>query len=465
LDKIASATDKFVDTMPVVGTIHRAADAVQKWPQSKEPLNNPPSSTTSPTSAALRQFGAGALADTAGLVKGATSPAGLATTAAAAVAPEIVGPALAGHGIYSAVKGWGDLSDPDVLQRELMSGAETAGGAALSASMIKAGGGPVTQAVRANRAAAAPAQAISDTMQAIPPTRSAPYTEADLRAARPYLEAEHAGSPITSVVAQRDAADSAIGKIEDQIEDKISGLPNVRFKPPVLQDVTPALQNSPRGQSFVDAGLKDLEDFNLDQPETLEEADAIRRQLNLENQAVLAQNNYKVAVARATDPGFAAREAAAESLRNGIYDQLQANGMPEARQLRLDEGSLIKIRNASQAQIYSGDKIAPGTRTGAVTQAVRRTARLVGAGIGAHVGGPVGAIAGGSIGDTVGTAIAPSGLTRDALIARAFKNAAVSAPAAATPTPAPAASSNLAPFSASIALNALMSGPARSEVQ
>jgi hypothetical protein len=66
-----------------------------------------------------------------------------------------------------------------------------------------------------------------------------------------------------------------------------------------------------------------LADFNFDQPKTLAEADAIRSQLNAENKAVLKKNSYDVATALAADPGFAAREAAAESLRDGIYQRLE----------------------------------------------------------------------------------------------------------------------------------------------
>jgi hypothetical protein len=54
-------------------------------------------------------FGTGVVRDVAGLVKGATSPEGIATTAATIAAPEVMGPVLTAHGVYSLVKGWGDL--------------------------------------------------------------------------------------------------------------------------------------------------------------------------------------------------------------------------------------------------------------------------------------------------------------------------------------------------------------------
>lgn len=377
------------------------------------------------------------IARTAKTIEGAASPKGVATAAATVAAPEIMGPALMAHGGYSAVKGWGDLRNPDVLENELNAAAETVGGAAVTGAAIKAGGGPITQAIRQklNPATQLPAQAAQDLQTAIPPSKSAPYADIDMAKARPYLEAEHGSTPINSVSGLRDAADSAIRKIEDQIEQKIAQLPKARFKTNVTQDVTRALQANPRGQSFVDAGLKDLEDFHFDQPKTLVEADTIRRQLNLENQATLAKNHYKVAVARASDPAFAAREAAAESLRDGIYSQLGANGMPNAAQLRLDEGSLIKIRNAAQNQVFNGDKVVRSTtQAGPARQVAKAVTKSGATAAGAAVGGWPGAIVGREVGDSLGNAFTPEGLTRDALVKRSFaKPVAATPPARAIP--------------------------------
>lgn len=433
LDRAERVGSEVWDTLPGIGTAHALSGALEKWAAEHEPLNNPDDAAKfSPTRAALQQFATGTLADTAALVHGATSPQSAALAGGAIVAPEVVAPAMLAHGVYSGVNGWGDIRNPDVLQHELNSAAEVAGGASLGADAIRTGGGTLVRGVRAGRAFHVPVRAAADLANAIPPSKSAPYSLADYQAARPYLDAEHVGSPIESVGQLRDAADSAIGKIEDLIGDRIASLPNVRFKATVASDVKNALQGNPRGQSFVDAGMKDLEDFHLDQPKTLAEADAIRRQLNAENQAVLQRNNYQVANARATDPAFAAREAAAESLRNGIYNQLSANGFPGARQLRLDEGSLIKIRNAAQNQAFNGERIVGSTRNGLAARAMRNTGRVVGAGVGAKVGGPGGAIGGEYIGDTIGTALAPKGLTRDQLVARSFRD--VQKPTAAAHT-------------------------------
>jgi hypothetical protein len=402
--------------MPGIGTLHQVSGDVQQWAQGQEPLNNPASAAQmSPTRAAIQQGVTGTLADVAGLVHGATSPAGVAIAAGAALAPEVVGPALVGHGVYTGVTGWGDLRNPDVLQNVLNAGAEVAGGAAMTGAGVNA----VRGRLATRQAAQAPSLASADFTKAVPPTKSAPYQPADYQAARPYLEAEHAGSPITTVTELRDAADSAIGNIESQIETAIKNVPNAQIQTNPLDAAKQALSQSVR-RDFVDAGVKELSNYPLDGPLTLGEADDIRWQLNQDNKAVLKRNNYDVATARATDPAFAAREAAAEALRNGIYDSLAQNGMPGAQQLRLDEGSLIKLRNAAQNKAFVGDQRVSGTAPqNLLRRMAGRGATIAGAALGSPMG-PIGAAVGAEAGGAAATALNPSNLTRDALIERSF---------------------------------------------
>ena len=373
LDRLRGAGEVFVDTIPGVGLVHRTAGAVQDWANRKMSPDNPEMLSPAKT------FGTGVVRDVAGLVKGATSPGGIATTAATIAAPEVMGPALVAHGAYNLYKGWGDLKNPDVLQNELNSASEVAGGAALTAGTVKAGGGPITQAAKNRIAEAAPDKALSQLQAAIPPMKSSPYTPEDLQAARSYLEVEHAASPIKTPSDLVDAADSAIQKIEDHVGKLIQANPTDQISTNPIADVRGALSGSVR-KSFVADGLAELQDYGLDQPLSVQQADDIRWQLNQDNKAVLKRNNYDVATARATDPGFAAREAAAESLRNGIYGKLADRGMPDAQELRLDEGSLIKIRNAAQNQVLNADKSVSGTgAAGPLGRTVRGITRMAGA--------------------------------------------------------------------------------------
>ena len=176
---------------------------------------------------------------------------------------------------------------------------------------------------------------------AVPSTKSTPYTPEQYARARPYLEEEHADSPVSrdsGVTDIRDAAQSAIGKIEDKVSQYIKANPQDVISTNPAADARAALQKNQRGSEFVDAGMKEIQALNLDQPKTVAQADAIRRQLNLENQAALAKNNYKQEAARVSDPAFAAREAAAESLRDGIYGKLEERGIQGVQDLRQDEG-------------------------------------------------------------------------------------------------------------------------------
>lgn len=272
--------------------------------------------------------------------------------------------------------------------------------------------------------------ASSDLNKAIPATKSTPYTPEDLKAAEPYLQKEHADSPITNVKEFRDSADAAVQKIEGQVHNAIQAVSanhatGIEFWPQTLADTKNVLSENARGAGFVKAGLKELEDFQLDEPKTLFQQDAIRRQLNAENSATLRKNNYTVDIARKSDPAFAAREAAAESLRNSIYDALDKQGY-DTGSLRQDEGSIIKLRNAAENQIYNGEKKINGTASNVLGKSLMgslATAGGVGAGAtaGEFVGHPIiGAMIGERVGSRIGDLFKAQHLTRDELIERSF---------------------------------------------
>jgi hypothetical protein len=319
----------------------------------------------------------------------------------------------------AAVAASRDVQNKDFLGAAIDAAAPTVMGAAAG----EVGKAASARASAADQAAAAqkPIKAASDFNSGLPASKSAPYTPADYAAAKPYLDAEHADTPIKTVEDLQSASDSAIGKIEDRLQAAIKKNPGTILDANPLDDVKAVLSKNARGQTFVDAGVKELEDFKLDQPLTLDRADAIRSQLNAENKATLKKNNYDVATARKADPAFAAREAAAESLRNGIYDQLEAQGMPEARQLRQDEGSLIKIRNAAQNQIFNGDKIVASQAAPHPAAAIAaKAAPSIGASIGGGVGGGPGAFIGERAGEAAAKMLLPERLTRNAFIERSF---------------------------------------------
>ena len=261
----------------------------------------------------------------------------------------------------------------------------------------------------AMRRTAQGAQSTLQLKQAMPPTKSAPYTDDQFQRAMPYLDLEHRAEPVTSVQGFRDAADSAVKGIEDHIDTLIKANPTDTITTNPLAEVRAKLSQSVRGDAL-DAGLKELDDLKLDQPVTVVDAERIRKQLNAENTAILRKNSYDVATARAADPGFAAREIAAQSLRTGIYDALDLRGAQGVRALRQDEGSIIALRNAAERQIYAGGKNVAGTGTNVFA---RKAAAL---GVRSVPGMPA------VMADPIAALIAPPSLTRDALVEKGFAN-------------------------------------------
>lgn len=240
----------------------------------------------------------------------------------------------------------------------------------LGAAVVTGGAGPMAggaraglQARRTAGAARSMARAEGDLLMAVPATNAAKYTPADFRTAKPYLNEQHRKTPIATTEGLRDALDNSIGEIEGRISGFTEAFPEARLHvgEPVARAIADAFAGNPRGKAL-EAGLRELEDLPLSRDLTLPELDAVRGQLNAENRAILKRNSYDQATARKADPGFAAREAAARAIRDSLYDYLESRGVQGVRDLRRDEGALIKLRDATNRQVFSGQKAAPGAK-------------------------------------------------------------------------------------------------------
>jgi hypothetical protein len=270
-------------------------------------------------------------------------------------------------------------------------------------------------------------------MKAIPPTKSAPYTLDDLQTARPLLEDAHADSPLKTPSDVVDAANAGIQRIENHVSRAIENHPGAQLTTDPVAAARNGIAQSDLGVAkpdSVDAGASYLEPYNFDEPKTLAEADRIRRQLNSANRAQDAQTGAQQFDSLNTDPNYAARHYANDEIKNNLYDRLEELGEPGIGDLRATEGSLLKIRNAAQNQIFNGDKTVGGTGSGPIANAGRNLVRATatGAGVlaGEKLGGPWGATAGGIMGAGAGEFINkfafPGNATRSALIERSFAN-------------------------------------------
>lgn len=278
---------------------------------------------------------------------------------------------------------------------------------------VAMGGGPSAvakgaRAAKASRALKAGARVEGDILLSVPQSKAAPYTVEDFRAAKPYLNAQHGKAPIKTTVELRDSAHKAIGEIEDVTASILESFPDAQLNPgeEVARALGRVFKDHPRSTAL-ERGLKEIEDYQLDRGFSLPQLDRIRRQLNAENKAVLKRDNSDVATARATDPGFAAREVTASVIRDLQYGYLENQGVKGVRQMRRDEGSLIKIRNAADRQVFNGQKATPGAEGGAVRRAlgdlVDKLAPLPGV-----------------VSDPLVRAIKGTRPTRDSLVERAF---------------------------------------------
>jgi len=282
--------------------------------------------------------------------------------------------------------------------------------------------------------------------RAFPASASAPYDPNDAQIAYNALAEHHATvEDIRTPEDVRDALDMSIKDNEAKVKAAIAEIPDEPVRVNVMDRVKAALGDHPRGD-FVSKGLKELEDYDLDKP-SVTEADRIRRVMNAENNAVLKKNNYAIDDARATDPGFVAREAAANALRDGVYNTLEAYGKDQgvtARELRQDEGSLISFRNAVMQKLFNGEQVVRGTGStglgrGIAREVIKYGTAAAGGGLGTAVPIPGAAVAGALTGRGVGGYLANrllpvEDMSRNDLIESAFTKKARGADVTETPS-------------------------------
>lgn len=385
----------------------------------------------------LREGPIGAIKDQAGLVGGLLGAQFDQYTKAKAAQAEGRTSEMIGHSVAAAVPGlgpmaarWGEMAGggqgPEAVGEGLVAAVTPFAPKAGRLTMKAAKDGFAARA--ATKAGKATAAVEGDFMLSIPPTKSAPYTGDDFRAAKPYLNAQQRklredGQParIESTVAAREALDNAIGEIETHIGTVLESFPETRLNPlaKVRAAVSEAFSDNPRGGAMA-SGVKELDDLPLNGELTLGELDRIRLQLNAENTAVLKRNNYDQATARKVDNGFIAREATARAIRDVLYDYLEERGVRGLRELRRDEGSLIKLRNAAARQEMSGHRQV-GAHDPSMTRKVAAGLTQAGAtAAGAAMAGPAGAVGGAVLGNELAATIKGSRRTRDELVARAF---------------------------------------------
>ncbi len=285
-------------------------------------------------------------------------------------------------------------------------------------------------------------QATRDTMAAL----GVNAEEAHL--ARPFLEAVHANpaNPVTiagtdaagprNATAQLvNAADLAVKEIEQHVSSVIAQFPQAIAPAPARAVLTRVMQMPGTKPSDVAAARAVIAEYGLDQPRSLADAESLRVRLNAENGSVLEGTGVRQRTAVLTSPAYVARQQAANSLRDGIYDTLEANGVEGIRNLRRSEGAVLKLRNAAVPLTRGLRSEATVARTGK-TNLPRRLGQMAlragGAASGAMVAGPVGAAVGSGLGEGAGAGLVTKNLSRNALLERAFQQQFTAPPVMST---------------------------------
>lgn len=269
-----------------------------------------------------------------------------------------------------------------------------------------------------------------------PPTRSGPasYSDADLAIARTHLEDAHTpDKPLKTIQDHFDALEAANKGIDQKIDPYIQKYANEPLKANVKMEVADRLAEQDRSTpGFLNKGLNELSNRNITDM-TMKEADALRETLNAENRKILSKyqpGTIEMSTLLKSDPEFAANYYAQEAIRNGIDQNLQDHGIQGIREMRRDQSSIIKVKEAVRRQLGRGDQVVRGTgQSGPLRRAAayltKKGTTAVGAGVGEEVLGPLGAgagaVAGSYAGEKLGKLWTPEDLTRDELASRTME--------------------------------------------
>lgn len=287
---------------------------------------------------------------------------------------------------------------------------------------------------------------------AAPPKKGNIDYDANFQRAAPHLAEEARNAPVTNMREAHDAANNAIKKIDGQVKGAIAQIGDEKVNADSILDraraAVDAVKRTPEERA---AAMKLLDGLGVKGQIGIGEADALRERLNAELAGDYDKTGSDRATLRKTNSAYAANEAAANALRDAIYDKLEERGVKGARDLRRDQGALMEMRDHYRDNIVKAEaadtKEPPGTKLG-------KLATVGGKAIGGAAGGALGSVLG--PGGAVGGAFAGKelgGLAGEALgkklsvdnrpnarIARSFEGMGKSdlhAPVLGAPTPIP----------------------------
>src|ERR1700722_11940385 len=327
------------------------------------------------TKRALLQTGA----DTTRMISGATSPTSQAIALGTMAAPEYAAPLLIGHGLYTGLSNAPDAlrGNADAAEKSLGGFSEAAGGGAVAKGIID---DPSLTGFSRARRVLTPSDAVTYQRIISPNSTGAAAQLSDLETwnrARPYLSQESKINPVVAEQTQGPFAGQRLGVMnlrqnaqaaakslwEQQIEPRsqiYSGAPLEPTKVGVTAAGDIRSTTNPTESQLNPAkvaSVQDLANF-YDKPMTV--GDALDRISELNNakgvQAYEKALPDKQAELLKGDPTIEGKIAAANTMRDQVFDSIEKHGSPDEanyiREARKDYGALKDVgQNLGNAQV------------------------------------------------------------------------------------------------------------------
>jgi hypothetical protein len=324
-------------------------------------------------------------------VSGATSPTSQAIAVGGAVAPEIVGPALAAHGLYNAAKSAPEAfqGNPEAAERALSSASEAAGGGALTGGALTTK--PTVGESLADTTTAKVAQPIANLAKTAVKTAAEPYTigmtgesmlkkglapyakqtgyDTSVARATDDLVKYNKESPITSVKDLDEAIPTIQKKImSEEIKPVVAKHASEVLLPERMARVQKAVEDSvsPFTNEFDPAAAKDMKEL----AEKMGKARTVGDLLGGDRGGLLGYVNGKLESyfskypsARKSDlmnnPETAGWDAARRAMREEVLGHLEDEGETGMRDARQRWGALEELSKTTERRINVNDRSKP----------------------------------------------------------------------------------------------------------
>lgn len=320
----------------------------------------------------VKHFLLGAGADAAKMTAGTLSPEGIGTGVATAIAPEVMGPVMLAHGAVKAAENVPGAAsgNPEAVQNLLLSGAEAAGGGAVTGGAFGAGAATPARAaapeIRSGWRKVGNPMGLASTgeellKQGISPRTSMSGFDTSLQRAAADLKAFDAQSPIQNVHDLNDA----IPEIKKQIWDNEiePALKRQATKPVTMKPVADAVrkQISDEMREFDEPNADKLEAFakKLETARDVTKANGLLKYANGQLESYFQKFPAARKANLMSNPETAGWEAARAELRNQFLTTLENAGETGVRDARLRYGAFDTLQDAVERRVNVADRAKP----------------------------------------------------------------------------------------------------------